>query len=393
MRGLLEHWLFYGLGRDEYTKSMDNVFPRNIHNLRRTNAVVTILLTGFVLVPLLIEKNIIKASFYIGTGVIAAAIYFFVRCIYRKINNEQKVRKSLVYLLILLSYINVISFGIYLGVWANPGNIAGLFLSILIYALLLFNIPAVLYFSLTAVSTAVFIIIVSIVKSPAERGIDIQNALFAGVAGIIFGWHVIMNRLSLSSIAHRMENERNDFFDQSTIDELTGLKNRRDFMITFQRSLNHHRPDDKYICIAILDVDHFKDYNDYYGHPKGDDCLRKIGGALKDLQSKMNIYAARIGGEEFALIWFERETANAENVASLINEMIRRLNIPHESSPVAPYVSVSIGVYVVQCSKSNDMNRLYNKADEALYIAKKDGRNRAVINSDYKRHELLRETA
>jgi diguanylate cyclase (GGDEF)-like protein len=209
---------------------------------------------------------------------------------------------------------------------------------------------------------------------------------------MIFGWHIIMNRLSLSSIARRMENERNDFFDQSTIDELTRLRNRRDFMITFQRSLNHHRPDDKYICVAILDIDHFKNYNDFYGHPKGDDCLRKIGKALKDLQSKMNIYAARIGGEEFALIWFEREIANADNVASLISEMIRRLNIPHESSPVAPYVSVSIGVYAVQCSASNDMDRLYKKADEALYIAKKDGRNRTVINTDYKKHEILRET-
>jgi diguanylate cyclase (GGDEF)-like protein len=393
MRGLLKHWLFYGLGREEYTKSMDNVFSKNIHNLRRTNAVVTFLLTGFVLVPLLLEKNLTKAVFYIGTAIAAATIYFLVCFIYRKINNEQKVRKNLVYLLICFSYINIITFGIYLGVWADPGNIAGIFLPILICALLLFNIPAVFYFSLTALSTVVFIIIVSIVKTPAEYRIDIPNALFAGSISMIFGWHIIMNRLSLSSIAHRMENERNDFFDQSTIDELTQLKNRRDFMITFQRSLSHHRPDDKFICIAVLDIDHFKNYNDFYGHPKGDNCLRKIGKALKDLQSKMNIYAARIGGEEFALIWFEREVANAENVASLISEMIRRLNIPHESSPVAPYISVSIGAYVVQCSASNDMNKLYNKADEALYIAKKDGRNRAVINTDYKKHEILRETA
>jgi len=393
MRGLLKHWLFYGLGRDEYTKSMDNVFSKNIHNLRRTNAVVTILLTGFVLVPLLVEKNLIKALFYIGTSAIAALIYFFVRYIYHRINNEQKVRKNLVYLLIFLSYINVISFGIYLGVWANPGNMAGAFLPILICALLLFNIPAVFYFSLTALSTVVFIVIVSIVKTHAERVIDIPNALFAGAISMVFGWHIIMNRLSLSSIAYRMENERNDYFDQSTIDELTQLKNRRDFMITFQRSLAHHRPDDKFICVAILDIDHFKNYNDFYGHPKGDECLRKIGGALKNLQDKMNIYAARIGGEEFALIWFERETSNAENVASLVSEMIRRLNIPHESSPIAPYVSVSIGVHVVRCSASNDIDRLYNMADEALYLAKKDGRNRTIINSDYKQTEMLKEIA
>jgi len=394
MRELLKHWLFYGLGRDEYKKSMEMVFPKNVHSLRRTNAVVTLILAGFVFVPILLDKNLTKAMFYIGTGVIAALIYIFVRCIYHRINSEKKVRKKLVYLLICLSYVNVIAFGIYLGVWANPGNIAGSFLSILICALLLFNIPAVFYYTLTACSTVVFIVIVSIVKSPAECGIDIPNALFAGTVSMIFGWHIIMNRLSLSSIAHRMENERNDYFDQSTVDELTQLKNRRDFMITFQRFLTHHRQDDNYMCVAILDIDYFKNYNDYYGHPKGDDCLRKVGKTLKDLQRLLNIYAARIGGEEFALIWFERETANVRNVASLISEMIRRLNIPHEKSTAAPYVSVSIGICVAECGESNDMDILYNRADEALYLAKKDGRNRAFIClSNYKQTEFLRETA
>jgi len=74
--------------------------------------------------------------------------------------------------------------------------------------------------------------------------------------------------------------------------------------------------------------------------------------------------------------------------------MIRRLNIPHERSPAAPYVSVSIGIYAAQCGASNDMDSLYNMADEALYAAKKNGRNRAFINlSGYKQTELLRETA
>jgi len=394
MRTILKNWLFYGLGRDEYKKSMDNVFFKNIYSLRRTNAVVVFLLTGFLFTPLLVDKNLTKAMFFIGTSAVAALIYIFVRCIYHKINNEKKVRKSLVYLLICLSYANVITFGIYLGVWANPGNVAGSFLSILICALLLFNIPAVFYYSLTACSTIVFIIIVCMVKTTAEYRIDIPNALFSGVISMVFGWHVIMNRLSLSSIAHRMENERNNYFDQSTVDELTQLKNRRDFMNTFQRSITNHRQSDNFMCIAILDIDFFKNYNDYYGHPKGDDCLRKIGKTLKDLQNKFNIYAARIGGEEFALIWFEKETANVQNVASLVNEMIRRLDIPHERSPAAPYVSVSIGIYVVRCGASEDINNLYNLADEALYLAKKDGRNRAVISLyDRSRTQLLRETA
>jgi diguanylate cyclase (GGDEF)-like protein len=278
-------------------------------------------------------------------------------------------------------------------VWANPGNIAGSFLGILICGLLLFIIPPIFHHCLIAGSTVIFIIIVSIVKTIAECRIDIPNALFVGTIGIIFGWHVIKNKLSLASIANKMEDERDNYFDQSTVDELTQLKNRRDFMNTFKRAIANHRPSDNFLCIAILDIDFFKRYNDCYGHPKGDECLRNIGGALKDLQNNLNIYAARVGGEEFALIWFENEAANIENVASLINTTIRRLNIPHEKSDTAPYVTVSIGIHVVRCGVSDDIDTLYNLADKALYSAKKDGRNRAVINLSDLHLESLRETA
>jgi diguanylate cyclase (GGDEF)-like protein len=278
-------------------------------------------------------------------------------------------------------------------VWANPGNIAGSFLGILICGLLLFIIPPIFHHFLIGGSMIIFIIIVSMVKTIAECRIDIPNVLFTGTMSMIFGWHVIKNKLYLASIANKMEAERDNYFDQSTIDELTQLKNRRDFMNTFQRAIISHRPSDNFLCIAILDIDFFKRYNDCYGHPKGDECLRNVGGALKALQNNLNIYAARVGGEEFALIWFEKEAANIENVASLINTTIRGLNIPHEKSDIAPYVTVSIGIHVVRCGASDDINTLYNSADKALYTAKKNGRNRAVINLSDLHSESLRETA
>jgi diguanylate cyclase (GGDEF)-like protein len=191
-----------------------------------------------------------------------------------------------------------------------------------------------------------------------------------------------------------MEDERNNYFNQSTVDELTQLKNRRDFMNTFQRTLTNFRQSDNFLCIAILDIDFFKRYNDCYGHPKGDECLHNIGNAFKDLQNNLNIYAARVGGEEFAFIWFEKEAANAYNVASLLNTAIYDLNIPHEKSDVAPCVTVSVGIHVVRCGTSEDINTLYNSADKALYVAKKNGRNRAVISfSDHLHVGSLRETA
>jgi len=394
MRKILKNCLYYGLDRDEYKKSIDNLMYKNIFSLRITNAVVAIVLFGFLFTPFYADKNFSKAIFYVETDAIAVFLYLFIRIKYRQINNETKINKIPVYILICLSYANVISFGTYLGVWANHGNIAVAFPSILICALLLFTIPAVLYYSLTICSTVIFIIIASAVKSPEKCLMDIPNVLFAGVISMIIGWHIIMNRLSLSSIARRMKKERDNYFDQSTIDELTQLKNRRDFMNTFQRSLANHRQEDHFICVAILDIDYFKNYNDYYGHPKGDECLRKIGKAFKDMQNKLNIYVARIGGEEFAMIWFEKDIVNVKNVASLVNEKIRLLNIPHEKSSAAPYVSLSIGIYVMPCGVADNIDNLYSMADKALYLAKRNGRNRVVIYSfDHRHAELLRETA
>jgi diguanylate cyclase (GGDEF)-like protein len=303
----------------------------------------------------------------------------FVRNRYRR--NEDKMKKKFIYALISLTYVNITAFGIYLGVWANPGMIAGTYLGILICALLLFYIPAVYHLCLTLCSMIIFMVLAVIFKSQVTNRIDIPNVFFAGAISLVIGWQVIMNRLSLASYAGNMEDERDNYYVQSTIDELTQLKNRRDFTNTIQRTVTNYRQSDNFLCVAILDIDFFKNYNDYYGHPEGDECLRKIGKALKDLHKNNNIYAARIGGEEFALIWFEEDITETQNVASCVCEKIRGLNIRHEKSEAAPYVTVSVGVNVVRCGTLFDIDTLYNLADKALYVAKKSGRNRVVINT------------
>jgi diguanylate cyclase (GGDEF)-like protein len=266
-------------------------------------------------------------------------------------------------------------------VWANKGMIAGTYPGILISALLLFYIPPVFHLCLTLCSMVIVTALVVLFKSHEIYRIDILNIFFAGAVSMVIGWQVIMNRVSLASHAGNMEDERNNYYDQSTIDELTQLKNRRHFTSTIQRTVSNYRQSDNYLCVAILDIDYFKNYNDYYGHPEGDECLRKVGSALMDLYNSMNIYAARIGGEEFALIWFEEEITETQNVASCVCEKIRNLQIRHEKSEAAPYVTVSVGVNVTRCGALSDIQTLYNSADKALYTAKKNGRNRAVINT------------
>jgi diguanylate cyclase (GGDEF)-like protein len=163
---------------------------------------------------------------------------------------------------------------------------------------------------------------------------------------------------------------------------LTQLRNRRDFQQTFKRYLSNYRTSDNWLCIAILDIDFFKFYNDHYGHPKGDDCLRCIGKVLNGLSDAFDVYSARVGGEEFALLWFENDASHVDTVVSRLQELIKEQKIAHEKSKVSPYVTVSIGVFVEPCGSPNDTQTLYDMADKALYTAKEGGRNCAVVYGD-----------
>jgi len=381
VRKLLDNWRFYTLGQIEYRKCMKEIFIQNMSRLRWVNLIVAILAVSFAHFPILIEKNIVKAGFYFGMAAVATFLYVFITIKYNQHKKGKPISNGLIYILLILYYVNIISFGIYLGIWANPDKLAVSFMVILLCALFLFNIPAMLSLCLTFVSVLVFIMASIGVKDPLDWSIDVINAIFTGTVGLIFNWQITMNRMSLFSAISKLKEERNTYYDQSTIDELTKLKNRRDFMATFKRFLSRHRESDNFLCLAIIDIDFFKDYNDYYGHPKGDECLRNIGKVLNDLHNSKNIYVARIGGEEFALLWFEKDAANVDNIASIVKNAIYNLKIPHEKSVIAEYVTISIGIHIVRCDAYNDLQVIYDFADKALYTAKRDGRNRAVISS------------
>jgi diguanylate cyclase (GGDEF)-like protein len=175
-----------------------------------------------------------------------------------------------------------------------------------------------------------------------------------------------------------LEEERNKYEDQSITDELTQLKNRRDFNQTFRRFLSNYRASDDWLCIALTDIDYFKLYNDHYGHQQGDECLRKIGKAI----NSSGVYAARVGGEEFAMLWFEKDPAHADKVIHQLIDTIKNLKIPHEKSKASDYVTMSIGVYIWRCGSYHDMQNLYDLADKALYTAKGSGRNCAIVSGD-----------
>ncbi|MDR1837768.1 MAG: GGDEF domain-containing protein [Treponema sp.] len=357
---------------------MNRTFSNNLLNLRQANTIFFVFSCCFALFPILFEKDVLKALVYIATALIALALAFIVNYIMQKADVNNKV----IYFLTAVYYTNIMAFGIYISVLSNPDDLASIFLCFLICALLMCINSPLYNLMLTSCAVAVFIIAAIVVKKHEVWIYDVVNAVIAAIISLYFCWQITRLRLGLELSTSKLEEERNKYRDQSILDELTQLRNRRDYMNTFQRFLSNYRASDDWMCVAISDIDFFKNYNDHYGHPKGDDCLRSIGGALNGLKESMGVYAARVGGEEFSLLWFEKEASHVDDVILYMIKVIRDLKIPHEKSKASEFVTMSIGLYIVKCGTHNDTQVLYDLADKALYAAKASGRNCAIVCGD-----------
>ncbi|GMQ97287.1 MAG: hypothetical protein BMS9Abin15_0994 [Gammaproteobacteria bacterium] len=161
----------------------------------------------------------------------------------------------------------------------------------------------------------------------------------------------------------------------SLIDGLTGIANRRGFDAFFQKEWSRARRNGENLALVMLDVDFFKQYNDAYGHQAGDECLKRIATVIDNSVRRSADLAARIGGEEFAILLPGTGLNGASSLASQIRATIGKLQIPHEDSPIARFVTLSAGVAAIRANRRTDPAMLFQAADQALYTAKKEGRN------------------
>lgn len=165
--------------------------------------------------------------------------------------------------------------------------------------------------------------------------------------------------------------------EMSVTDELTRLYNRRHFNQVITEEIHRCRRDERPFTFILLDVDNFKKYNDTYGHQLGDHVLSSIGSLLKEHTHRAGDYAFRLGGEEFGLIINSDSADNSRQFAETIRNGIESLGIEHENNPPLKTVTASIGVCIVADTwEGNDEQSIYKDADEMLYRAKENGRNR-----------------
>ena len=162
-------------------------------------------------------------------------------------------------------------------------------------------------------------------------------------------------------------------------DGLTGIANRRMFDTVLEREWSSAQRSGASLSVIVLDIDYFKQYNDHYGHIKGDECLRRVARTLSLAANRPRDFIARIGGEEFVWLLPETDAESARLVANKCLHLIRQQQIPHEFSAVSPLLSLSLGVGTTHATQHTTALVFVEQVDKLLYQAKRNGRMRAAF--------------
>ena len=207
----------------------------------------------------------------------------------------------------------------------------------------------------------------------------IRMMFFFALPVVAIGIHHVLQRRNdkfAQALLSRLLEERETLTDLSMMDPLTGLYNRRGLQ---SRLDNLPTPDSGEHFVLLLDIDHFKAYNDHYGHMMGDKALMRVSAAIRDAVRSRDI-VARFGGEEFMVLLSNISLEHARQTAEHIRQKVYDLKIPHMfNESVATNVTISIGISIYQ---NEDAERALEKADKALYEAKHMGRNNILLSDE-----------
>ena len=215
----------------------------------------------------------------------------------------------------------------------------------------------------------------------ADGAKTIQLTVIILICVLLLSIIIVISYLrNYNQLLRHQVHEKTAFLQQLvTTDSLTQLANRRKFDDTLNMEWNRMRRTQEHLSLLMCDIDYFKQYNDTYGHQAGDKCLQVVAHALDKEVKRAGDLAARYGGEEFAIVLPCTEIIYASMIAEKIVRSVRNLNITHETSEVSNIVTLSVGIASLVPDQNSQPQDLLKIADDALYEAKKQGRNRFVM--------------
>jgi diguanylate cyclase (GGDEF)-like protein len=270
-------------------------------------------------------------------------------------------------------------FGACVAVLAVVAGLHGvnLIATVVIMTIFIYFMLGMLFYA--ALASALLVMIAYLVAAIAA-GLDIERVIVD--AGILISANVIG-----AMVCYSLERaNRTNFLEECLLietasrDGLTGIHNRRYFDEHLGRVWSQAIRDQVQLGLMLIDIDHFKAYNDHCGHQAGDDCLKRVARCLTQVARRPLDVIARYGGEEFAIVLYDARRDHLEEAARLIQKGIEALEIGHPASPPAVrQLTVSIGAGCVQPQTNRSPSGFVQLADEALYAAKEGGRDRVVI--------------
>jgi diguanylate cyclase (GGDEF)-like protein len=243
---------------------------------------------------------------------------------------------------------------------------------VVVYATLFLGL---LFRGVLVVATA---LLISFIAIGLVLGVSSEHLIFAGSVVFATTLMSVLSALRMERLLRANFIENRLLNDIAERDGLTGLYNRRMFDNLTNRLWLQAQRNQESLQIILVDIDHFKPYNDLYGHQAGDNCIRRVATIIARATKRPFDFCARYGGEEFALVLY----APSGDDATALSEQIRRetmaLNIPHAHSDAAGILTVSIGSATAEPDTKRSLAGLIQSADEALYRAKQLGRNRVL---------------
>ena len=186
-----------------------------------------------------------------------------------------------------------------------------------------------------------------------------------------------------------IHSQKEALLEHSITDELTGLRNRRYFNEAGKMKWDMAQRSQIPLSMLMIDIDNFKSYNDTYGHPMGDECLRKVAKLMLQAYGRSDDVVSRYGGEEFAIITTKSNFSESLQQAEKLCELVRRYRIENKNSDVKPWVTISVGLVNITPNPSITLQELLSRADNALYEAKRTGKDR-VVAYDYTGKQQIR---
>jgi len=201
------------------------------------------------------------------------------------------------------------------------------------------------------------------------------GVLFLGACNLVGSWAAYV----LERSARELFDDRRELARLVHTDGLTGLFNRRTFDQHLRQVWKQAQREKKHVAVIVADIDHFKLYNDCYGHRLGDDCIKAVADVLANSVSRPLDMVARYGGEEYVILLYDPNPEFLQSYVQGLCQDVADIKVEHKASETLPCVSLSIGAAVTDASGNVAADQLIRQADDALYEAKDQGRNRAVV--------------